>query len=90
MFRERGNPRPAIDAYEAALEQDESLARAWRGLAEAHLESGQNAEATSPYEQYLQLRPSDPVALETPIPIIGRQGLWNLPDTVAEQLETGQ
>ena len=60
---ERDNAIAAADLFAKALDDDASLARAWRGLAVARMNSGQAAESVDPWREYLSLRPEDPDAL---------------------------
>ena len=59
---ERGSYESAAENFQAALNNDSTVAVAWRGLGIAHLMRHDEEAARKAYEKYLQLAPSAPDA----------------------------
>src|SRR6266849_4262816 len=59
---ERGSYESAAENFQAALNNDSTVAVAWRGLGIAHLMRHDEEAARKSYEKYLQLAPSAPDA----------------------------
>jgi tetratricopeptide (TPR) repeat protein len=61
---EQGRPDDALASFRAALENQPTMAAAFRGMGMAYAVQGHNAEALQAYERYLRLAPSAPDAAE--------------------------
>jgi tetratricopeptide (TPR) repeat protein len=61
---EQGNPDEALASFRAALENEPTIAVAFRGLGMAYAMQGHDAEALQAYDKYLRLSPKAPDAPE--------------------------
>ena len=61
---EQGNADEALESFRAALENEPTIAVAFRGLGMAYAMQGHDAEALQAYDKYLRLTPKAPDAPE--------------------------
>jgi tetratricopeptide (TPR) repeat protein len=59
---ERNRIDEALASFKAAIENENSIAIAWRGMGMAYAMQGKDAQALQSYERYLQLAPGAPDA----------------------------
>jgi len=61
---EQGRPDEALGSFRAALENEPTLAAAFRGMGMAYAMQGHDAQALQSYDRYLRLAPGAPDAAE--------------------------
>jgi regulator of sirC expression with transglutaminase-like and TPR domain len=61
---EQGRADDALSSFRAALENEPTIAVAFRGMGMAYAVQGNDAQALQAYDKYLRLEPSAPDAAE--------------------------